>query len=303
MKRVRLGTAMFAVWGLMAACAPDVRELGDDAKGGGAAGQSTGGGIGLAGEGPASTPGGGGSGGIAHTGGTTHSGGAPDTPGLAGEGPGPTPECFSPTLNPQLGLEEGAVGCACQETDPVCVSDLQANPPWIGMLLCEDGHWKSVPPSCDTACFAPDRLPELAIDFPDAGCACTGDEPPECVLTEHQGRPWRVSLYCERGRWISAEDGVCGDGFQTDCRVDGVTYPHGARGVPDPFGCGLCSCNDGALEECSDTDCVPTSCPEGSFPAHRCLGCGPADQCTEEEIGCLSGEGCETGRCDSPWCG
>jgi hypothetical protein len=145
-------------------------------------------------------------------------------------------------------------------------------------------------------------MPNLALLNPDAGCACA-DEPPECVQTEHEGRPWLLSLYCEDGKWTSAEDGVCGDGRQADCRVDGITYPHGARRVPTPFSeCNTCACANGALSECTNRKCADTQCEEGTFPATRCLECGPVDECLLVETGCLSGPGCETGFCESDRC-
>jgi hypothetical protein len=307
MKQLRIGSVALAVLGLVAACTPEVRELGDEPVAG-SAGDAVSGGTGNAGAGASTPRGGSGTGGVTHTGGvtqtggTTHTGAATHTGAVAGEGGAPSQECFAPTINLELAQQEGALGCECESSDPVCVSDLQADPPWIGMLNCEGGRWRSVPPSCDTQCFSPDSSPELAVDQPDAGCPCHGDEPAECVQTEYDGRPWRVALYCEQGRWISAEDGVCGDGRQSDCRVGDVTYPHGGRNIPDPFGCGVCACDDGALTECSGVDCV-VHCAEGEFPARRCLDCGPVDECTVTEIGCLSGDGCETGVCVGAMCG
>jgi hypothetical protein len=286
------GGALLLV-GLFAACSPEVRELGDGPVAG-EAGAGGSGGDAIAGSG------------TIVPGGASGSGGTPVAGGSGGAGDGgaaPEPECFSPSSNLKLAQQEGAIGCPCVGSGEVCVSDFQSDPVWIGMLICEDGRWRSVPPTCDMGCFAPNEAPALAIDHPDAGCACNGDEPAECVLTEYQGQPWRVALYCEAGRWISAEDGVCGDGRQSDCRVDGVTYPHGGRGVPDPFGCGTCTCDNGSLKACSDADCVPSDCPSGSFASRRCLDCGPVDQCTLTEIGCLSGDGCDAGLCVGALCG
>jgi hypothetical protein len=219
------------VWGTLAACSPDVHELGDEP---------------LAGSGGSGGSGKGGSGSILPKGGsnTTPTAGAGSTfQNVAGAAPQPE-ECFSPTHSPNLAL----------------------------------------------------------ID-PDEGCACV-DEPPECVETEHEGRPWRVSLYCERGQWTTGEDGVCGDGGQADCHVDGVTYAHGARRVPAPFSaCNTCVCNDGNLSECTGNECADRTCEQGSYRAKRCVECGPVDQCLEVETGCLSGPGCESGFCEEGRCG
>jgi hypothetical protein len=278
------------VWGALAACSPNVHELGDEP---------------LAGSGGSGGSGKGGSGSILPKGGsnTIPTAGAGGTvQNMAGAAPQPE-ECFSPTQSVELALAEDALGCPCAATDPVCVSDLEAEPPWYGMLLCEDGRWKSVPPSCDEQCFSPTNSPNLALINPDAGCACV-DEPPECVKTEHEGRPWRVSLYCERGKWTTGEDGVCGDGRQADCHVDGVTYAHGARRVPAPFSaCNTCVCNNGNLSECTGNECADRTCEDGSYRAKRCIECGPVDQCLAVETGCLSGPGCESGSCEEGRCG
>jgi hypothetical protein len=283
----------FVVWSAIAACSPSIHELGDEPKGGSAGS----GGSGEGGSGAVPPKGG-----SKATGGNKSMGGqAGATPLGGGGGSGPS-DCFSPTQNLDLVLEEDALGCPCNATDPVCVSDLEASTPWYGMLLCEEGRWKSVPPSCDEECFSPTNVPNLAIVNPDAGCACD-DDPPECVQTVHEGGPWRVGLYCEDGKWTIGEDGVCGDGGQADCRVDGVSYPHGALRIPSPFSsCNTCSCVDGDLA-CTGNKCADTVCEEGSYPAKRCVECGPVDQCLEVETGCLSGPECDTGVCEDGRCG
>jgi hypothetical protein len=287
-KRIKAWGLGFVVWGAIAACTPSVRELGDEPVAGDGSGGS----------------GKGGSGTVLPSGGSkpTDGGAAGALVNAGGEGPDPA-RCLSPTQNLDLAREEGALGCRCNAPDPVCVSDLAVTPPWYGMLLCEEGRWQSVPPSCDNDCFSPTSSPNLALVDPDAGCACDED-PPECVETLFDGRPWRVSLYCEGGKWTSAEDGVCGDGGQSDCRVDGVSYPHGARRVPAPFStCNTCVCNDGDLSECTGYKCADRTCEEGSFRAKRCVECGPVDECLEVETGCFSGPGCEGGICEEGRCG
>lgn len=152
-------------------------------------------------------------------------------------------------------------------------------------------------------CFSPTNSAALAIEVPEAGCPCS-KEPDECVLTEYDSRPWLLSFSCQNGKWESVEDGVCGDGRQSACRVDGVTYPHGARNIPSPFDeCNHCSCGDGQLVDCTIIECGDIECGEGSYPARRCVECGPTDACLEVETGCLSGPGCENGFCDEGRCG
>lgn len=284
--RIKAWGLGLAVWGAIAACAPVVHELGDEPKAGNGGGGGKGGSGTLPNGGTKATP-------------PPDQGGAPHNAGGA-----PTADCFSPTQNVELSLSEDAVGCPCNATDPACVGSQPGETPvWYGMLECENGRWKSVPNSCDKSCFSPTDVPQLALTEPDAGCACN-DDPPECVLTEHQGRPWRVSFSCFEGKWTPTEDGVCGDGRRADCRIDDVTYPHGARRVPNPFSvCNTCTCDDGELVDCSGKFCADTECTEGSYPARRCVECGPVDECLEVEIGCLSGPECETGNCEEGRCG
>jgi hypothetical protein len=275
----------FVIWGIAAACAPANRVLGDEPTPG-AGGEAKGGsGSVLPMAGSPSTP-------------TPSAGGAPDN--VAGAASGSEP-CFSPSQNLELTQTDPARGCRCNAIEPVCVSDLAADPPWYGMLVC-DGHWRSIGSTCEHDCFSPTSSPGLALVDPTAGCACK-DAPPECVETNDDGQPRRLSLSCEDGRWTSVEDGACGSGRQTDCRVDGVTHPHGARGVKSPFSiCNTCDCSNGELVNCTMRRCADTVCEQGSYRATRCAACGPVDECLVLETGCLSGEGCEDGSCVSPWC-
>ncbi|RYZ07252.1 MAG: hypothetical protein EOO73_12870 [Myxococcales bacterium] len=121
------------------------------------------------------------------------------------------------------------------------------------------------------------------------------------MLTEYEGQPWRVALYCEEGHWVSAEDGVCGDGRQAACRVAGVTYPHGARRIPSPFDCNECECDDGQLI-CNEAGCPDddVTCPEGTSLVSRCVACsgGAAmSQCSLVETGCVTEEECPGAAC------
>jgi hypothetical protein len=295
-------TKLKKVWGVglmlvgaTFACTPQIRELGDEPGAGGDGG------------GPS---GAGGSGGKAGSESVLPKGGSKSSPGgAAGSGPAdagapPTPgECFSPSDHLELALDPDAVGCECNGNELTCVTATDGDVPWFGAALeCVDGRWKIAPGGCDRGCFSPTDSPELALEPDGVGCACS-DEPPQCVRTTYQSRPWDVALYCVGGRWTIAEDGVC-DWLAPGCKVDDVSYLSGARGIPSPFSaCNTCECRDGELVNCTTLECADKTCPEGSSAARRCLGCGPADDCSEYEIGCLSGEGCENGLCASPWCG
>jgi len=137
-------------------------------------------------------------------------------------------------------------------------------------------------------CFSPTSHPELAVEDPDAGCACDAKEPDQCVRTQHEGRPWDVALVCAQGRWQSVEDGPCGGGGAAACRINGVDYANGQLHVPDPYSCNECECHDGKLSNCTQRPCkAPEPCPEGTTASTRCLDCGPIDNCTLVETGCL----------------
>lgn len=276
------------------ACTPEIRELGDEPAADSGGSESVGGaGSSKAGSASVLPKGGSKSLPVAAAGAGPDSAGAPPQPGA----------CFSPTDHLELVLDPTAVGCECDGAQPTCLPATDGDVPWFGAALeCVDGRWQLAPGGCDRGCFSPTASPELAIDPESIGCACD-DDPPECVRTMYEGRPWDVALYCIDGRWTSAEDGVC-DWLAPGCNVDDVSYPSGARRVPNPFSaCNTCECRAGELINCTTAECADEQCAEGSSAARRCLGCGPADDCTEYEIGCLSGEGCESGICSSPWCG
>jgi hypothetical protein len=186
----------------------------------------------------------------------TAGGAAGDGPSAGGADPG---VCFGPNHRLDLARNASGMGCPCDDEALVCVSDDTGDVVWQATFTCVDGRWTVGPYACDQDCFSPTNRPDLAIEPGSGGCACDG-EPPECVLTEHEGRPWKVGLYCTDGRWTSAEDGVCGDGRQADCKTGGIVYPHGARNIPDPTSCNTCSCDNGQLI-CTEIGC-PIDCPE-----------------------------------------
>ena len=212
---------------------------------------------------------------------------------------GCAPSCVSPT-NFARAHDPAAVGCECDDDEPVCVDFGGNDAP--ARFECVEGRWKLGATSC-IPCFSPTVTPQLALTSGIRGCACS-DEPAECVHVTHDGEPRNLALSCVAGRWTSADAASECDSLAPRCRVGGVSYPSGARGISSPYSlCNKCDCVDGELVNCTTNDCADTRCGDGSYRARRCLGCGPADDCTEYEIGCLSGDGCETGRCTSPQCG
>lgn len=91
------------------------------------------------------------------------------------------------------------------------------------------------------------------------------------------------------------------------CKVDGVVYPDGAEGIPDPASCNKCSCVDGSLA-CTEIFC-PKACPAGSLVGSQCVQCGPAGGCAVVGYGCVPtctsecaepGKVCEGGLCLNP---
>jgi hypothetical protein len=139
------------------------------------------------------------------------------------------------------------------------------------------------------SCFSPTQSPELAIDAPDAGCGCSGEEADQCVSTRYQGRAWDVALVCSEGRWRSVEDGPCFPGQPsapaTQCVVEGALYADGAP-IPDPFSCNTCVCEGGQVSSCTEIGCTDP-CPAGTSEGISCAVCGPTDGCEALETGCF----------------
>jgi hypothetical protein len=84
------------------------------------------------------------------------------------------------------------------------------------------------------------------------------------------------------------------------CEVNGLTYPDGSGGVPDPFSCNKCACVDGQVNACTEAHC-PVDCAKGSAPGEACASCGPTDGCLSVRTGCLptcdEKNPCESGFC------
>jgi len=70
------------------------------------------------------------------------------------------------------------------------------------------------------------------------------------------------------------------------CEVNGIVYPDGWTGVPDPTSCNTCSCSDGSIDACTEADC-PEPCPEDTVRATDCTACGPTDACLVVRTECL----------------
>ena len=92
---------------------------------------------------------------------------------------------------------------------------------------------------------------------------------------------------------------------EVSCKVDGVVYPSGATGIPEPTGgCNKCSCENGELG-CTEIGCPGGyGCPVGTKFATQCAQCGPTDGCQIIEYGCLPSctESCLNGLCSNGIC-
>ncbi len=82
------------------------------------------------------------------------------------------------------------------------------------------------------------------------------------------------------------------------CRVNGVVYESGRTGVPDPFSCNTCDCENGELVNCTQRDC-PSACPPNAVMGTQCAQCGPTDGCEVVEHACLvvCSDECSEGLC------
>jgi hypothetical protein len=130
---------------------------------------------------------------------------------------------------------------------------------------------------------------QIAGEYKAHGCA-------EPVLCEPCLPP--ISAYC-------SEEGRCANFYMyggTACRVGDTVYPNGTGGIPDPFSCNTCSCEEGALL-CTEIAC-PVECPPDTAPSSQCAACGPVDNCEVVEYSCLPTceDTCETGSCDEGVC-
>jgi hypothetical protein len=265
------------VWLGSTGCAPEVLPLGDEPLGG--------------------------SGG-SHTGGSATEVDPPVVGGATQVEPpnegGATQECYAPQHRPELAIQPNAVGCPCDQEPEECVRVQYDGRPWDVSLHCIGGKWESVDDGvCSIApqeCFAPQHRPELAVQPNAVGCPCD-QEPEECVRVQYNGRHSDVSLYCMDGKWESVDDGVCSAGAA--CLIEGITYPTGARRVPNPYSrCNVCRCMNGELVDCTGAFCADTSCPEDTFAARSCVDCGTGPGgCGTYEIGCFAGPECEDGMC------
>lgn len=83
------------------------------------------------------------------------------------------------------------------------------------------------------------------------------------------------------------------------CLVEGVEYPSGSGGIPDPSSCNTCTCESGGLA-CTLIGCDDKPCPEGYVHSSQCAQCAGDDGCSVMEFGCLPT--CVDGACDGAVC-
>jgi hypothetical protein len=84
------------------------------------------------------------------------------------------------------------------------------------------------------------------------------------------------------------------------CKVEGIVYPDGATGIPDPTSCNECSCYGGELS-CTEINC-PKPCPAEHVFTTQCAACGPTDACLIVEHACLPTCSPDTDNCAQGIC-
>lgn len=84
------------------------------------------------------------------------------------------------------------------------------------------------------------------------------------------------------------------------CEIEGRVYPDGYTGMPDPFSCNTCSCDDGEVAACTKVGCEE-ECPLGTSPGQDCASCGPVDECLVVRSSCLP-ECDDDPQCDARSC-
>ena len=168
----------------------------------------------------------------------------------------------------------------------------QSAPRSQGDTLGQPPGSESDPPNADDR---PDEVKQLEVDcwspvhevgeqpdFSKPGCAC---EPGESACP----------MFCVDGNWSYSLVADCA--FGASCLVDGLVYPTNHTRVPTPFStCNTCSCQDGALVDCTTNECKDNVCPPPTQAGQRCAGCGPAGGCPIVETGCFENL-CVNGVC------
>lgn len=87
--------------------------------------------------------------------------------------------------------------------------------------------------------------------------------------------------------------------MEASCVVNGVEYENYSALVPDPYGCGVCHCDQGALI-CERAAGCQEACPDGESPTANCARCQyDTGNCVSFETGCrkacVADEECEAG--------
>jgi len=204
--------------------------------------------------------------------------------------------------------DDGCNGCSCDAGQVACTERDCVDP-------CEELQ-QSYSDALDQAktCDAgqPGQCTELVIEGLICGCqAFVNPAHAEAIALAQAAQAEYSAAQCGGdvacGPCAVALTGVCSpegrcetvqDNGGIACQVDGVIYPHGTGGIPDPVSCNTCQCSDGQLG-CTEIGC-PEPCPAGTSYGVQCVQCGPADGCEVLEHACLpvcSDGACEVGGC------
>ena len=226
------GWGYVVAWGVVA-CSPSVRPLGDEPVGSEAGATKSSGAANTGGSHSES----GGDGGTPP--GPIVTGGAPPDPPVTG-GDGPDGDCYAPQHRPELSLEAGAQGCACNGEQAECVRFAYQGRPHDVALYCIDGSWQLAE---DGVCGGEEAECRIdGVDYPSNSrrindvdscnrCDCKDGELTLCTEIN-------CPTPCPEGTWKSRRCVECGPAG--GCAV----YETGCFSDP--------SCEDG---ECLSTPC------------------------------------------------
>jgi hypothetical protein len=220
-----LGWGYVVAW-CVVACSPSQLSLGDEP-------------VGEAGESGSvlqNTSGAGNSGGTAHNqpggaGGMTPapvgSGGATPVPPITG-GAGSDDDCYAPQHRPELSLEAGAEGCACNGDQAECVRFAYQGRPHDMALYCIDGRWALAEDGVCNDIEAECRV--RGVDYPSNSrriedvfscnrCDCVQGTLGSCTAIN-------CPIPCPDGTWAARRCVECGTGpggcgiYETGCFAD-----------------------------------------------------------------------------------
>jgi hypothetical protein len=128
---------------------------------------------------------------------------------------GATQDCFAPQHRPELAVEPGAVGCACDDEPEECVRTQYDGRPWDVALYCIDGKWESAE---DGVCWTGAACVVEGTTYPSGArrvptpysgcneCRCMNGELVDCTNYKCADAP------CPEGTFAARKCVDCGSG-------------------------------------------------------------------------------------------